>query len=329
MINEKDNKNNNTTKIRNKIEIKNKKSNNNNKDKNNFKISLKLAVVILPILFLFISEIYVKDYSGLDKLYFKKDSKTIEYGANLNKTDFQKMLDIDKNNSVYYHNDDGGNQNTVSGYHESSKIIKEIVINSVKGLDTKKCGKQKVKFVYSIYYVNGFKEKYLHRNVNFNINDTKKPILEFNNSTIEIEKGTSNFNLEETIKSNIKTCNDPVDGNLKYDYKVVKVNNNNSANNDGTNNGANDNESIDVNQACEYNIIVSTEDKNKNKTENSFKFNIKEVDIQDDSTNGDSDNRNNNNNNNNNGNVYRHTIDRSKIIAYRDEMDKCSLEIMN
>lgn len=133
---------------------------------------------------------------------------------------------------------------------ESDENIK---VKSVDGFEEKKVGEQTLKVVFT----DGDLEA--EKNIVVKVEDTKKPAIELKKETVTITAGD-----KLTLKDNVKSVNDPIDGNLKYSDKAIEE--------DGY---YIDKGKLNTEKAGEYTVTVKAFDKNRNSTEKSFKVVVK------------------------------------------------------
>ena len=133
---------------------------------------------------------------------------------------------------------------------ESDENIK---VKSVDGFDEKKVGEQTLKVVFT----DGDLEA--EKTIVVKVEDTKKPAIELKKETVTITAGD-----KLTLKDNVKSVSDPVDGDLKYSDKAIEK--------DGY---YIDKGKLNTEKAGEYTVTVKAFDKNGNSTEKSFKVVVK------------------------------------------------------
>lgn len=133
---------------------------------------------------------------------------------------------------------------------ESDENIK---VKSVDGFDEKKVGEQTLKVVFT----DGDLEA--EKTIVVKVEDTKKPAIELKKETVTITAGD-----KLTLKDNVKSVSDPVDGDLKYSDKEIEK--------DGY---YIDKSKLNTKKAGEYTVTVKAFDKNGNSTEKSFKVVVK------------------------------------------------------
>ena len=129
---------------------------------------------------------------------------------------------------------------------ESDENIK---VKSVDSFDEKKVGEQTLKVVFT----DGDLEA--EKTIVVKVEDTKKPAIELKKETVTITAGD-----KLTLKDNVKSVSDSIDGDLKYSDKAIEK--------DGY---YIDKGKLNTEKAGEYTVTVKAFDKNGNSTEKTFK----------------------------------------------------------
>ena len=94
---------------------------------------------------------------------------------------------------------------------DAKKSDKNIKVDKVQDFNAKKVGDQTLK----VTFTDG--DKTIQKDVKITVKDTKKPEITLKKDKIMITAGN-----KLTLKDNVKTVKDPVDGALKYSDKEIK-----------------------------------------------------------------------------------------------------------
>ena len=100
---------------------------------------------------------------------------------------------------------------------ENSKLFdakesdENVTVKIVDGFDDKKLGEQEL----TVTFTDG--EKETERTIKVKVKDTLKPAIELKKETITITAGD-----KLTLKDNVKSVSDPIDGELKYSSKEIQ-----------------------------------------------------------------------------------------------------------
>ena len=137
---------------------------------------------------------------------------------------------------------------------ESDENVK---VDMVNGFEEKKLGEQTLK----VTFTNG--DKTIEKEIKVTIKDTKKPVITLKKDKITITAGD-----KLTLKNNVKSVKDPVDGDLKYSEKKIEKSGYYI-----------DKDKLNTKKAGTYEIKVFAYDANGNAAEKTFKVivNKKEV----------------------------------------------------
>ncbi|MCR0336005.1 flagellar biosynthesis protein FlgM [[Clostridium] innocuum] len=133
---------------------------------------------------------------------------------------------------------------------ESDEIVK---VDKVSGYDAKKVGDQMLK----VTFTDG--DKSTEKEIKITVQDTKKPEIVLKKDKITITAGD-----KLTLKDNVKSVKDPVDGDLKYSDKEIKKSGYYI-----------DKGKLDTKKAGTYEIKVLAYDANGNTTDKTFKVTVK------------------------------------------------------
>ena len=133
---------------------------------------------------------------------------------------------------------------------ESDENVK---VDKVNGFEEKKLGEQTLK----VMFTDG--DKTTEKEIKVIVKDTKKPEITLKKDKITITAGD-----KLTLKDNVKSVKDPVDGNLKYSDKELKKSGYYI-----------DKGKMDTKKAGTYEVKVLAYDANGNAAEKSFKVIIK------------------------------------------------------
>ena len=137
---------------------------------------------------------------------------------------------------------------------DAKKSDKNIKVDKVQDFNAKKVGDQTLK----VTFTDG--DKTIQKDVKITVKDTKKPEITLKKDKIMITAGN-----KLTLKDNVKTVKDPVDGALKYSDKEIKKSGYYI-----------DKGKLNTKKAGTYEVIVKAFDANGNKTEKKFKVIVKE-----------------------------------------------------
>ena len=137
---------------------------------------------------------------------------------------------------------------------DAKKSDKNIKVDKVQDFNAKKVGDQTLK----VTFTDG--DKTIQKDVKITVKDTKKPEITLKKDKIMITAGN-----KLTLKDNVKTVKDPVDGALKYSDKEIKKSGYYI-----------DKGKLNTKKAGTYEVIVKAFDVNGNKTEKKFKVIVKE-----------------------------------------------------
>ena len=136
---------------------------------------------------------------------------------------------------------------------DAKKSDKNIKVDKVQDFNAKKVGDQTLK----VTFTDG--DKTIQKDVKITVKDTKKPEITLKKDKIMITAGN-----KLTLKDNVKTVKDPVDGALKYSDKEIKKSGYYI-----------DKGKLNTKKAGTYEVIVKAFDVNGNKTEKNFKVIVK------------------------------------------------------
>ena len=136
---------------------------------------------------------------------------------------------------------------------DAKKSDKNIKVDKVQDFNAKKVGDQTLK----VTFTDG--DKTIQKDVKITVKDTKKPEITLKKDKIMITAGN-----KLTLKDNVKTVKDPVDGALKYSDKEIKKSGYYI-----------DKGKLNTKKAGTYEVIVKAFDTNGNKTEKNFKVIVK------------------------------------------------------
>lgn len=133
---------------------------------------------------------------------------------------------------------------------ESDENVK---VDMVNGFEEKKLGEQTLK----VTFTDG--DKTIEKEIKVTIKDTKKPVITLKKDKITITAGD-----KLTLKNNVKSVKDPVDGDLKYSEKKIEKSGYYI-----------DKGKLNTKKAGTYEVKVLAYDVNGNKSEKSFKVIVK------------------------------------------------------
>ena len=136
---------------------------------------------------------------------------------------------------------------------DAKKSDKNIKVDKVQDFNAKKVGDQTLK----VTFTDG--DKTIQKDVKITVKDTKKPEITLKKDKIMITAGN-----KLTLKDNVKTVKDPVDGALKYSDKEIKKSGYYI-----------DKGKLNTKKAGTYEVIIKAFDANGNKTEKKFKVIVK------------------------------------------------------
>lgn len=98
-----------------------------------------------------------------------------------------------------------------SKLYDAKESDENVTVKTVDGFDDKKLGEQEL----TVTFTDG--EKETERTIKVKVEDTLKPAIELKKETITITAGD-----KLTLKDNVKSVSDPVDGELKYSNKEIE-----------------------------------------------------------------------------------------------------------
>ena len=137
--------------------------------------------------------------------------------------------------------------------YDAKESDENVKVEKVSGYDTKKVGDQTLK----VTFTDG--DKSTEKEIKITVKDTKKPKIVLKKDKIMITAGD-----KLTLKDNVKSVKDPVDGSLKYSDKEIKKSGYYI-----------DKGELDTKKAGTYEVVVKAFDANGNATEKSFKVTVK------------------------------------------------------
>lgn len=137
--------------------------------------------------------------------------------------------------------------------YDAKESDKNVKVDKVSGYDAKKVGDQTLKVTFSD------EDKSTEKEIKITVQDTKKPEITLKKDKITITAGD-----KLTLKDNVKSVKDPVDGDLKYSEKELKKSGYYI-----------DKGKLDTKKAGTYEIKVLAYDANGNSVEKSFKVIVK------------------------------------------------------
>lgn len=133
---------------------------------------------------------------------------------------------------------------------ESDENVK---VDKVNGFEEKKLGEQTLK----VMFTDG--DKTTEKEIKVIVKDTKKPVISLKKDKITITAGD-----KLTLKDNVKSVKDPIDGDLKYSDKEIKKSGYYI-----------DKGKMDTKKAGTYEVVIKAFDANGNAAEKSFKVIVK------------------------------------------------------
>ena len=137
--------------------------------------------------------------------------------------------------------------------YDAKESDENVKVDKVSGYDAKKVGGQTLKVTFS----DG--DKSIEKEIKITVQDTKKPEITLKKDKITITAGD-----KLTLKDNVKSVKDPVDGDLKYSDKAIKKSGYYI-----------DKGKLDTKKAGTYEVVIKAFDANGNTTEKSFKVTVK------------------------------------------------------
>ena len=137
--------------------------------------------------------------------------------------------------------------------YDAKESDENVKVDKVSGYDAKKVGDQTLK----VTFTDG--DKSTEKEIKITVKDTKKPKIVLKKDKIMITAGD-----KLTLKDNVKSVKDPVDGSLKYSDKEIKKSGYYI-----------DKGELDTKKAGTYEVVVKAFDANGNATEKSFKVTVK------------------------------------------------------
>ncbi len=153
------------------------------------------------------------------------DSITTEYGEEL------------ENNKLY----------------DAKESDENVTVKKVDGYDAKKLGEQTL----DVIFTDGNKET--EKQIKVKVEDTQKPVIELKKETITITAGD-----KLTLKDNVKSVKDPIDGELKYSSKKIEKSGYYI-----------DTGKLDTDKTGTYEVKVMAYDANGNSSEKAFRVIVK------------------------------------------------------
>lgn len=136
---------------------------------------------------------------------------------------------------------------------DAKKSDENVKVKEVKNFDGKKLGEQEV----TIVFTDG--NRMIEKNLIVNVEDTQKPVIKIKKEILSIMEGD-----QVTLKDNIVSVEDPVDGKLVYSDKTIEK--------DGY---YIDDGNLDTKKAGTYKINVIAYDVNGNREEKDFEVEVK------------------------------------------------------
>lgn len=139
---------------------------------------------------------------------------------------------------------------------ENSKLFdakesdENVTVKTVDGFDDKKLGEQEL----TVTFTDG--EKETEKTIKVKVEDTRKPVIELKKETITITVGD-----KLTLKDNVKSVSDPIDGELKYSSKQIEKSGYYI-----------DTGKLDTDKTGTYEVKILAYDANGNATEKTFKI---------------------------------------------------------
>lgn len=140
-----------------------------------------------------------------------------------------------------------------SKLYDAKESDENVTVKTVDGFDDKKLGKQEL----TVTFTDG--EKETERTIKVKVEDTQKPAIELKKEAITITAGD-----KLTLKDNVKSVSDPIDGELKYSSKEVQKSGYYI-----------DAGRLDTDKAGTYEVKVMAYDANGNSSEKTFQVIVK------------------------------------------------------
>lgn len=137
--------------------------------------------------------------------------------------------------------------------YDTKNSDKDVRVKKVNGFDDKKIGQQDL----TVIFTDGNKES--EKKISIEVKDTKKPEIKLKKKTLTITAGD-----KLSLKDNVKSVQDPVDGNLTYSKKKIEVNGYYI-----------DDSKLNTKKAGTYEVMVIAKDVNGNEAKESFKVVVK------------------------------------------------------
>ena len=137
--------------------------------------------------------------------------------------------------------------------YDAKESDENVKVDKVSGYDAKKVGDQTLK----VTFTDG--DKSTEKEIKITVQDTKKPEIVLKKDKITITAGD-----KLTLKVNVKSVKDPVDGDLKYSDKELKKSGYYI-----------DKGKLDTKKAGTYEVVVKAFDANGNTTDKTFKVTVK------------------------------------------------------
>ena len=137
--------------------------------------------------------------------------------------------------------------------YDAKESDENVKVDKVSGYDAKKVGDLTLK----VTFTDGHKST--EKEIKITVKDTKKPKIVLKKDKITITAGD-----KLTLKDNVKSVKDPVDGSLKYSDKEIKKSGYYI-----------DKGKLDTKKAGTYEVVVKAFDANGNTTDKTFKVTVK------------------------------------------------------
>ena len=137
--------------------------------------------------------------------------------------------------------------------YDAKESDENVKVDKVSGYDAKKVGDQTLKVTFTDC------DKSTEKEIKITVKDTKKPKIVLKKDKITITAGD-----KLTLKDNVKSVKDPVDGSLKYSDKEIKKSGYYI-----------DKGKLDTKKAGTYEVVVKAFDANGNTTDKTFKVTVK------------------------------------------------------
>ncbi|MEJ8737032.1 flagellar biosynthesis protein FlgM [Erysipelotrichaceae bacterium HCN-30851] len=138
---------------------------------------------------------------------------------------------------------------------ENSKLFdakesdENVTVKTIDGFDDKKLGEQEL----TVTFTDG--EKETEKTIKVKVEDTRNPVIELKKETITITVGD-----KLTLKDNVKSVSDPIDGELKYSSKQIEKSGYYI-----------DTGKLDTDKVGTYEVKILAYDANENAAEKTFK----------------------------------------------------------